>query len=124
MLAFQPTPAPLGLRLERPVGAVRRVPVAAAATYRRRRFVAGLLLAAVVLAAALGVSWFTAPDAGELDLHPVARHEVVVQPGDTVWSIASELAGSADVRPVVDAIVDANGGAHLVAGQRLAVTVP
>ena len=124
MLAFQPTPAPLGLRFDRPPRQHRQAPAVSAATYRRRRFVAGLLLAAVVLAAVLGVSWRSGPAAGELDLRPVARHEVVVQPGDTVWSIASGLAGGDDVRPVVDAIVAANGGAELVVGQRLAVTVP
>jgi Tfp pilus assembly protein FimV len=124
MLAFQPTPAPIGLRLQRPVRARRVVAPASPATYRRRRFVAGLLLAAVVLAAVIGVSWHTRPAPGDIRARPVAAHEVVVQPGDTVWSIASELAGGTDVRPVVDAIVAANGGADLVAGQRLAVTVP
>jgi hypothetical protein len=111
VLAIHAAPAPFTFRLP-------------AATYRRRRFVAGLLLAAVVLAAVVGVSWLTRPAAGELDLRPVAREQVVVQPGDTVWSIAQELAAGGDVRPLVDAIVAANGGAELAVGQRLTVSVP
>lgn len=111
MFAIHAAPAPLTFRLP-------------AATYRRRRFVVGLLLAAVVLAAVVGVSWRTRPAADALDLRPIAREQVVVQPGDTVWSIAEELAAGGDVRPVVDAIVAANGGAELAVGQRLTITVP
>ena len=61
---------------------------------------------------------------GRLRARPVAEVQVVVQPGDTVWSIAAALAEGDDVRPVVDAIVEANGGADLVAGQRLELRLP
>jgi hypothetical protein len=48
---------------------------------------------------------------------------LVVQPGDTLWSIAQSLQPGADVRPVVDALVARNGGsASLQAGQRLDVS--
>ena len=126
MLAFQPAPAPATFapRLHGTVRPARRPVAVSAATYQRRRFVAGLLLALVVLAAVVGVSWVARPAPGELDLRPIAQHEVVVQPGDTVWSIASSLAGGTDVRPVVDAIVAANGGADLVVGQQLTIDVP
>ena len=43
----------------------------------------------------------------------------VVQPGDTVWSIARELAPGGDVRGMVDRIVGLNGGAALQVGQHL-----
>ena len=49
---------------------------------------------------------------------------VVVEPGDTVWSIAESLARDGDVRPVVDALVDANGGADLEVGDRLVIALP
>lgn len=48
---------------------------------------------------------------------PAARY--VVQPGDTVWSIATELADGGDVRPVVDAIVDVRGTAPLQPGETI-----
>ncbi len=41
-----------------------------------------------------------------------------------MWSIAEALAPEADPRPLVDAIVEANGGAGLVVGQRLVLDVP
>lgn len=102
-------------------------PVPTAATYRRRRLVAltvavlVLVVVGNVLASLLGVG---AAPAGVERARPVVERTVVVQPGDTVWSIATELAGDGDVRPVVDAIVEANGGSALRAGERLAVTVP
>jgi hypothetical protein len=127
MLAFQPT-APVTFPLVRPLRPARaaRRPVApvTAATYARRRLVAGLLLAVLVVAAAIGVSWLTRPAVADVDLRPVADVQVLVQPGDTVWSIAEGLAAGADGRPVVDAIVDANGGADLVVGQRLEIQLP
>jgi Tfp pilus assembly protein FimV len=43
----------------------------------------------------------------------------VVQPGDTVWSIAEQLAPTGDVRGMVDRLVDLNGGAALEVGQHL-----
>jgi Tfp pilus assembly protein FimV len=54
--------------------------------------------------------------------HPVVHH-YVVRPGDTLWAIASRLAGpDADPRPVVDALVRANPrSATLTAGMRLVV---
>jgi LysM repeat protein len=46
---------------------------------------------------------------------------VVVQPGDTLWSIAAEVAGTDDVREVVDRIQELNGlqDAVLMPGQVL-----
>lgn len=113
-------PAPL-----RPLLPLPDRPVTAA-TYRRRRLAAGalavlLLVAAVVLASQL----VGGSGAAELDRsRPVAELSVVVEPGDSVWSIAESLAGGDDVRPVVDAIVAANGGADLVVGERLVLVLP
>ena len=45
--------------------------------------------------------------------------EWVVQPGDTLWSIAAELRPEGDVRELVDALADRAGGASLQAGQRI-----
>jgi nucleoid-associated protein YgaU len=81
---------------------------------------------AVVLALASGVavgSWL-APllsGGGEGDLRLAGVESVVVQPGDTLWSIATSLDGDGDVRAVVDEIQELNGlnGAALVPGQTL-----
>jgi LysM repeat protein len=48
----------------------------------------------------------------------------VVQPGDTVWSIARRSSGpTADPRPLVDALVQANGleQSVVVPGERLVI---
>jgi LysM domain len=81
---------------------------------------------ATVLALALGValgSWL-APllaggDSGDLRLTGVST--VVVEPGDTLWSVAASVAGDRDVRAVVDEIQRLNDldGVDLQAGQIL-----
>lgn len=120
--ARRPVPGGRPARLVRPVRPD-------AATYRRRRLAAlGLLLVlgALLLAAGQLLAARLAGGAGTGgDLVPVGRVSVVVEPGDTVWSLAAEVAPSdRDLRPVVDAIVQANGGATLVPGQRLELAVP
>jgi hypothetical protein len=84
--------------------------------------VVGLLL--VLLALASVALQLLAGATGGGDARPVARISVVVAPGDTVWSIASTVAPEADPRPIVDAIVEANGSPSLVAGQRLELVLP
>lgn len=107
-----PALAPLAMRLPADV-------------YRRRRLaVAGLVLVMLALAVAVASSLLGAASADRLATEPVAAVSVVVEPGDTVWSLAESVAPGADPRPVVDAIVDANGGAGLTAGQRLTLALP
>ena len=119
-----PAAFPLAPRTRRPVGG-------AAAVYRRRRLaVLGALLVLLALASVgahtlVGRATGAAPDGvGGGTPQPVASVAAVVGPGDTVWSIAARLADGDDPRPVVDAIVEANGGSSLVAGQRLEVVLP
>lgn len=92
------------------------------AVYRRRRLAALALVVAVVAALVLLVSAVLTRTAGGAAPEaaagaPSAVH--VVQPGETLWSIAQELAPGADVRLTVDRLVDLNGGAPLQVGQRL-----
>jgi nucleoid-associated protein YgaU len=101
-------------------GGVRRpaVPAPVRLTRRGRRLVAVLVLAAGVGGAVLGRE-VLAPDSG---LRLAGESSVVVEPGDTVWSIAGEVAGPGeDVRTVVHAIVELNGldDAVVVSGQVL-----
>ncbi|MGY5889343.1 LysM peptidoglycan-binding domain-containing protein [Geodermatophilus arenarius] len=87
-------------------------------TRRGRRLVTVLVLAAGVGGAALGRE-FLAPDDG---LRLAGESSVVVGSGDTVWSIAAEVAGAGqDVRAVVDAIQALNDleGAAVVPRQVL-----
>jgi nucleoid-associated protein YgaU len=87
-------------------------------TRRARRLAAVLTLA---LGVAIG-SWLGPLIAGgDGDLRLAGVQSVVVQPGDTLWSIAAEAAGTGDVRAVVDRIQELNGlqDAVLVPGQVL-----
>jgi len=87
-----------------------------AAVYWRRRLVAaalglGVLLTAAHAGAALGGNTTTAP---ERSPH-VER--VIVQPGDTLWSIAERLAPNSDPRPVVDELASELGTSSVQPGQ-------
>ncbi len=46
---------------------------------------------------------------------------VVAASGDTYWQIASTLVADGDIRPVVQQLVDRNGGANLEIGQRVII---
>ncbi len=51
---------------------------------------------------------------------------VMVQPGESLWSIAERVAPNADPRDVIDAIVAFNqlGSADVMAGQQLGIPAP
>jgi hypothetical protein len=79
---------------------------------------------AVVLALAAGVavgSWLGPLLAGGGEFRLAGGSSVIVQSGDTVWSIATSLDGNGDVRELVDEIQRLNDldGAALVPGQVL-----
>ncbi|MDY7103185.1 MAG: LysM domain-containing protein [Actinomycetota bacterium] len=102
------------------------------AVLRRRRVVALVLVVALVAGAYQGVravadAIVRPPGSGTLSgpgsaaagpaASPGAVH--IVQPGDTLWSIAAELDPGADPRRVVAELSSMNGGASLAVGQRL-----
>jgi hypothetical protein len=77
-----------------------------------------LVMAAVIGFTAFGLGRASAD--GPSASHPVPQ-SVVVQPGDTLWSIAERVSPNADPRDVVGSIKTLNHltGADLVAGQTL-----
>jgi len=93
-------------------------------TVRGRRVLAAIAAAPAVLAlgAAIisGGGALASRDAGA---DGVTFSTVTVAHGDSLWSIAQEVAPTADPRDVVDAITRLNAleGGHLVAGQSLAI---
>jgi LysM repeat protein len=96
------------------------------AVYRRRRFVAALLAATMLVALVLAVRLAAAALGGvaasapEAPLSPAPAH--VVQPGDTLWSVADALTPPGrDVRITVDRLERTHGSAALQVGQRLAL---
>lgn len=79
---------------------------------------------AVVLALAVGValgSWLGLLIGGGDELRLAGGSSLIVQSGDTLWSIATSLEGDGDVRVLVDEIQRLNDldGADLVPGQVL-----
>ena len=113
------------------------------AVYVRRRLIAGLMLCAVCAAPAAAAHAILA-DRGDVPAstpailpaiadasQPVASSGVaspveqyptyIVQPGDTLWSIAEQIHGGDDLADYVDQLVDSNGGAWVFAGQSLAL---
>ena len=141
-LRLQPTTVPPGPT--RPSGSQLRLlqggrapaRLAQQAIYRRRRL-AVVVLAVVVLAAALllasaavariaggvpssaagapSLTSAAAPSAAEV----AAPTTAVVQPGDTLWSIAAATAPDVDVRITVDRLIALNGSSPIAVGQEL-----
>ena len=99
------------------------------AVYRRRRVVALILAVAFVVVAMAGLRAVVLATgiAGGRPLSaadaptpvPAGRETLLVQPGDTLWTIARDLQPTGDLRSVVDELAALNDGASLEAGQTL-----
>ena len=93
---------------------------------RRGRIVIGALVMAAATAAALLIM-LLGPGGAQATDHGPARagyqglHQVVVQPGQTLWSIAAAAEPAADTRVVIQEIMAANAldGSAISAGQLL-----
>ena len=97
-----------------------------AAHFRRRRAVAAVIITAIVLAlwsAGSVLAHHLVPAAASDPIPTAAAAVHVVQPGDTLWSIATEVVGApeAEVRRVVDELASRSGGANLEVGQQIAL---
>ena len=83
------------------------------------RVLAVVLVVGGFLLVAPGLARGDGPD------RPAPRVTYVVEPGDTLWSIARRVAPGRDPRPVVDGLIEANNlGGGLQAGQELSIPVP
>ena len=87
--------------------------------YRRRR----LAVVAVVVGLVLGLASFgrQADATPTADARAAEAVLVVVQPGDTLWTIAESLVDGADPRPLVAELSEIAGGASIQPGQLLRV---
>jgi hypothetical protein len=79
--------------------------------YRRRRVVASILVIATLALVFAGVSWMRSGEsaAAGSEVEGPATVEWQVGPGDTLWSIASEVKPGEDVRPMVEALSRSHG---------------
>jgi hypothetical protein len=97
------------------------------ATRVRRRRLAAIALVALLTFAGVTVGrllWSAAvgsSPAEPIGATPITGDVYVVQPGDTLWSVAERIAPGEDPRPVVDALEAANGDVDLEPGDRLVV---
>jgi hypothetical protein len=104
--------------------------------YRARRRLVALVAGVVLLTAVALVSILTVPGGASAPADAVSSPapapvvappalEVaddgtyLVQPGDTLWSIAESLRPSGDVRPLVDELAERVGSGSLQAGARI-----
>ena len=113
-VAGRPVPRPGGVPTRR--GSVRLT--------RRGRLVLrlGVVILALLLALVLALV-LTRPASAGAQRHAVQARYRVVLPGETLWSIAGEIAPGADRRDVVAEIVELNAlsGSGVDAGQRIAI---
>jgi nucleoid-associated protein YgaU len=102
-------------------GAASSVGAAPVRLTRRGRLVLTLLflVALTVVLAVFGATSAATGEAGE----PVPTRAVVVQPGDTLWGIAAEVAEPGEVREMVHRIQELNAmaGSGVAIGEELAV---
>ncbi|HEY3142902.1 MAG TPA: LysM domain-containing protein [Acidimicrobiales bacterium] len=105
----------------------RRLPTRATRIRRRRLAVlmllAGLIVGSVALVNAMAHGAGAPPVIPETDPGPITGDIYVVQPGDSLWSIAQRLAPGEDPRPIVDELRKRNGGIDLDVGDRVSVDI-
>lgn len=83
------------------------------AVFRRRRFAVAAVAVFFVASGSLASGAFARQPGAANQSIP---RTVVVQQGDTIWSIAKRISPKGDISDLVDALVEVNG-TDLVAGQ-------
>lgn len=122
-----PVPPPYRGEKRVPVRVATRRP--APEVYRRRRLVAaglfliaaaGVLAAGQVVLSRIGGGPLATTGAG--GAVPAADQVYLVKPGDTLWSIATSIDPSGDVRPLVAHLAQETGSPTVYPGER--ITLP
>ena len=107
----------------------RRAPLRSVPAAAPRRQLAGIgrgvswalvALVAVVAAAYLAL----AAPAPVVEGIPVQEATHVVQPGDSMWSVANEVAPAGEAAAYVERLVEVNGSASVAPGQVLVLPAP
>jgi hypothetical protein len=93
------------------------------AVYRRRRVLAALVGLGLLLTVARAGATLGGTSLAATERLPHVQN-VVVEPGDTLWSIARRAVPGHDVRPVVDAMARTLGTSTVVAGETISVPTP
>jgi len=113
----------VGRRSAAPCVSPTRRSARARATYQRRRVFAVLLGVAILLMAGRAASAALGDDtlavSGRPSTPTAELITTIVEPGDSLWSIAERLAPGRDPRPVVDALTEARGNAPLLPGETI-----
>ena len=121
-------PAPRRQAAGRPARSLYAVPDVGVAADRevRRRLVAVVGAAALALAMVLAVAALvlTPPMTPGTTGAPATLADHVVVEGETMWSIAQDVAPAGEAATYVERLVAANGGAAVVPGQVLTVPAP
>lgn len=111
--------------LTTPLSGDRRGPDQHSIVYLRRRVALGAVLVLVGAMLWTAATWAANSSIGVdrvgADQSGTTQELYVVQPGDTLWSIAAALKPGGDVRDTVDRLAELNGGSALTVGQRLAL---
>jgi hypothetical protein len=81
--------------------------------------VVGLVAIGRTVVGALGGGPLTSPEPPLAQVRPIVATEYVVQPGDTLWSIARAAHPAGDLRPYVDRMAARLHGQPLQPGQRI-----
>lgn len=81
------------------------------------------VLVAALMSLAVGAGAFSSlvPTPGAEPISASEGRVVVVEPGDSVWSIARSIQPEGDLRPLVHRIIQANGANPIQPGQQLVV---
>jgi hypothetical protein len=113
------------LRVARTNGTLRTAGDAAQGAGRgntKRRRPALMLFGISVMFGAIIVGGEVASaDAKPQPVRPVQQLTVIVQPGDSIWSIARSTRPTGDIRPMVDAMVARHGSASVTVGEVLVI---
>jgi LysM repeat protein len=114
---------PVAQPVDQPVPACRTAPVdrGELRLTRRGRIVVVLVFLTLLMGAVLALGGYSAATGERGPAQPTRT--VVVEEGDTLWGIATEIAGPGEVREVVHELEELNAlpGPELAEGQRIAV---